>query len=154
MHLLAHHNHLPPRIAALSALVAGLAVFTGCPLELDDDFGPQILNVTVDPSSIVHIEETLDDSQHFEITISTQDLDGEILGANVFIGDEQRYAAYDNMEVIDDNIVVLHGVAYTWFQGYDPGVYDIGAEVDSENGYIFELDQAAVTIEEQQGFDD
>lgn len=135
------------RVLSLAAVSIALVFLSGCPVAVDDGFGPQILDLTVDPSSIPY-QDPLPHDEDFEVTISTQNLDGEIVDANVFIGDQERTAVYDDMEVIDGNIVVLSGIAYTWFEGYDPGVHNIGAEVDSENGYIFELDLATVTLEQ------
>ncbi len=129
-------------------LVATLALFvlTACPLDFADLDTPEILNLTVAPSSI-SVADTGSTSQTFSIEMSVVNFDDEIEFATVFIQDGNREAQFNDDDIsIDGNLIVITGIAYTWFQGYDPGTYDIGAEVHSATVQHNQRNLATVTI--------
>lgn len=124
-------------------LVLLLGPFTGC--DFVDDDAPSVLAVEVIPSTITAAE-TGDTSQFFEIEISTENFLDEIETAAAFIGNQQRYAEPGNI-VVNDNVVTLEEISYTWFTQMGPGVYDIGVEVESATAFTREFNRATVTIE-------
>ncbi len=132
------------RVFIIAVTVAIVASSVGC--DFVDDEGPQILAVEVVPSTI-KVEETGNHSESFVIEISTANFIDEIETGTAFIGAQERYAEPRTVEV-QDNLVYLEGIAYTWFTGMEPGIYDIGVEVQSETAFTREFNRATITIEE------
>lgn len=127
--------------------VGFLLLLTACPLDFDDLEEPDVIDVTIDPSTISH-SEIGSGNQEFSIDITVTNFEDEILDARAFIGDEERDAVPvpDEIEIIDENVVRLDGIADTWFNGYDPGIYDIGVEVESDTEAALAFEQATVEI--------
>lgn len=145
-----HPSHPLPRCCRCFSGVCGLTIAVaallavGC--DFADDDGPEVLAVEIVPSTITKAD-TADHTGVFEIEISTANFVDEIETGDAFIGNQQRYAEPEEVEV-NDNIVYLRGIAHTWFTGMDAGVYDIGVEVDSGTAFTREFNRATVTIEE------
>lgn len=121
---------------------------TGCPLEFADLDGPRVLNLTVSPSAIDQ-GDTASTSDYFSIEISVVNFDDEPEYANVFIqeapGYSIRYSASRDA-LIEGNLILIDDIDFTWFQGYEPGVYNIGVEIESPTVTLVERNQATVTI--------
>lgn len=133
------------RLPLLLLMAAATALLlTACPFELADLDEPQVLNMTVSPSAIT-VAETGAANKFFDIEISVINFDDDPDYASVFIQDGRREATYSNIH-FDGNLILIQGISYTWFQGYGPGVYPIGVEVESPTTSLTELNQATVTI--------
>lgn len=127
-----------------AALGAWLVVATGC--DFVDDDAPGVLAVEVIPSTITTEEISSSPQGYFEIEISTENFTDEITDANAFIDDMDRYALPPGEVIVDDNVVVLDGIINHWFQGYEPGIYDIGVEVESDTAFSREFNRATVEV--------
>ncbi|MFW5966184.1 MAG: hypothetical protein ACOCV2_01645 [Persicimonas sp.] len=131
------------------AAIAALAL-AGC----GDDFfdvGAQILDVQVDPNEL---SETEAPNASPEVTIEVTGFEGQIVDADAFLEEsdipdgEDRYAQKGDIDVVG-NTIILEDVRSGWFQGLEPGNYNVGAEVVSDEGEnIQQLDLETVTITE------
>lgn len=139
------HRLIRPLLVVVIAAV--VALLTGCPLEFEDLTEPQILNVTVDPSTISQSD--IGTSKTFDAEISTANFDDELDpdSAQVFIGNEEQIAVPGDVH-INGNVVLLTGIESTWFRDHNaPGDYDIGAFIASETESARALNQTIVTVE-------
>lgn len=132
------------RMALLLGALGMLFSLTACvPLEE----APSIVSVNLSPSTI----QVNRYNGTMNVSIIIDGFEGEIVEADVFIQippDSPRDAQKDSITA-DTGAVILHGVAKTWFQGLEPGLYNIGASVTSNAGETIEqLDLATVTITE------
>lgn len=126
-------------------LATAAALFlTACPFELADLEEPQVLNMTISPSAIT-LAETGAANKFFDVEISVANFDDQPDFASVFIQNGNRTATYSNIH-FEGNLILIQGISYTWFQGYTPGVYPIGVEIESPTTSLTELNQATVTI--------
>ena len=121
----------------------------GC--DFVDEEGPGVLAVEVIPSSITIEEIESAPTEYFEIEISTVNFDDEIQDANAFIGDQDRDALPPGEVVVDGTVVYLEGILNHWFQGYEPGLYEIGVLVESETAFTRELNWATVEVVANDG---
>lgn len=132
----------------LFLITSSLFVLTACPLDFADLDEPRVLNLTVSPSQISQ-DDTTSTSDFFTIEISVVNFDDPPEEANVFIqaaGSQAiRYSASEE-QFIDGNLIVIEDIDYTWFQGYEPGTYNIGVEIESPTVTLVERNQATVTI--------
>ena len=135
------------RTLALLLALGSLLFLTACPLDFADLDEPQILNMTISPSTITHAE--TGSTESFSVEISVVNFDDEPDSAEIFIQDGNRSAAFNDDDLhIDGNLILIDNIAYTWFQGYSPGVYDIGVEISSPTvSLLRETNVATVTIE-------
>lgn len=135
----------PFAVMKATTLVAMLAFLTACPVDFLDLETPEVLNLTIAPSSI-SVADT-GSTNTFTIEMSVANFDDEIEFATVFIQNGNREAQFDESDLtIDGNLIVITGVSYTWFQGYNPGTYDIGARVESLTVEHRQSNLATVTI--------
>ena len=143
---------LSPPLSAPSLgtlLFLSLALFlTGCPLDFADLDEPRVLNLTISPSAITQAE-TSSTTDTFSIEISLINFDDQPDYANVFIQETPtypiRYSASQEA-MIEGNLVLIDDIDFSWFQGYAPGVYSIGVEIESPTVTLVERNQATVTI--------
>jgi hypothetical protein len=128
-------------------LLLGVALLlSGCPVDFLDLETPEVLNLTVAPSTIA-VADTGSTSQTFSVEISVANFDDPIEFATVFIQDGNREAQFEDSDLsIDGNLIIITNIAYTWFQGYTAGTYDIGAEIISETVQHSQRNLATVTI--------
>lgn len=126
-------------------------VLTGCPLDFGDLEEPEIIDVTVIPSSI-HVDDRTNQDEHFTIDITIANFEDDIEEARAF--NDERDAVVDNMEIVDDNVISLQEIRYTWFQGFDVGTHDVGVEVRSATESATAFRQATVTIHDEDESED
>ncbi len=138
-------NFVAGRTAVL--VIAAALLWSGC--DFVDDDAPGVIAVEVVPSTITVDEISSAPQEHFTIEISTENFTDEITDANAFIGEEERDALPPGEVVINDNVVNLEGILNHWFQGYDPGIYDIGVEIESETAFAREFNRATVEITDE-----
>lgn len=132
----------------LFILIALSAIFflTACPLDFADLDQPQVLNMTISPSSISY-GETTSSNQFFSIEISVANFDDDVIDASVFIQQGNRTAEAGPTDIIDGNLILFEeNIEYFWFSGYEPGTYEIGVEVISPTITHTQRNQATVTI--------
>jgi hypothetical protein len=131
----------------VAALLVGAVMMLPSCVDEGDGF-PDIVSVTVSPSTISQNQSAGMTDQIFDITVTVADFAGEIEDADVFIqlqGEEEE-AAKEGFEV-NGNIISITGVRYAWFTGLEPGDYNIGARVVSDAGEsVQELDLETVRV--------
>ncbi|QDG53163.1 hypothetical protein FIV42_21175 [Persicimonas caeni] len=133
-------------VLAAILLVGAVMLLPSC-VDEGDGF-PDIVSVTVSPSTISQNQTAGMTDQFFDIQVTVADFAGQIEDADVFIqlqGDE-RFAAKEGFEATG-NTIDITGVRYAWFVDLEPGDYNIGARVVSDAGEsVQELDLATVRV--------
>lgn len=133
------------RFFAPCLLALIIVTATACPL--DDIFEePQILSMTVTPSSLPRSEIGMTD-EFFTVVLSLINFDEEIENVSVFIQDPYRDAVPQEILIGPrGDEVELRGIAKTWFTGFTPGTYQIGALIETETVSVRENNLATVTV--------
>ncbi len=139
-----------------SILVLVLSTFmvAGC----GEDFGggPEIVSMTISPDTLSVTETGMTD-QFFTITLEVAGFTDEIDvdETRVFIQGTDEVDAIFQSSAIVGNTITLGMIATGWFQTQVPGVYDIGASVQTIAGetgqpteQVTQLNLATVTITE------
>ncbi len=138
--------------AVVTVFVAFSLVLSGCPLDFGDLEEPEIIDVTVIPSEICEAE-TDEQDEHFTIDITIANFEDEVEDATAFLGEEEREAPVDHMEVVDDNVISLQEIRFSWLAGRDADiddgdmeVHDVGVEVSSSTESALAFRVATITI--------
>jgi hypothetical protein len=139
----------PALICRLFTLVMAAFVVlmtTACPL--DDIFEePQILSMTVTPDTIPRSDVGMTD-EYFTVTLRLLNFTEEITDVVVFIQEPYLEAVPQEEVFVSEqgDEIELRGIAKTWFSGYTPGVYNIGALVRTATISVRENNLATVTV--------
>lgn len=108
---------------------------------------PSISALNVVPSSVSQAEVA---SVDWDVSITITDFEGAITEADAFIqlDGDSRSSGHGEFEVSGDTVTLVD-VNQAWFQGLEPGTYDLGASIVSDAGEeVTQLDLATVTIEQ------
>ena len=131
--------------AVVTVFIAFSLVLSGCPLDFGDLEEPEIIDVTIIPSEICEAE-TGEQDKHFTIDITIANFDDEVEDARAFLGEEDREAPVDHMEVVDDNVISLQEIRFSWLSGRSADVHDVGVEVSSSTESALAFRVATITI--------
>lgn len=128
--------------ASALLLVLTLVTLSGCLL---DPTEPGIVSMTITPD-VISASDTGMTDEFFTVELTVINFADEIDQVTVFTQDPRVEAEPQNV-VVEGNVVVLSGIAKSWFTDFDPGVHNIGATVESATASITENNLATVTIE-------
>lgn len=123
-------------------LILALATTTAC--IVDEDTDPQIVSMSVTPSQISRSEAG---TAIFTATIQVANFDEDIADAQVevYIVSPMRVADPEQIE-LEGETIILSDIGKSWFGGLEPGVYNIGALVETDTVTIRENNVTTVTI--------
>lgn len=132
-----------PRLGLFVCAIILLSL-TAC--EFENLTEPRVVDVTVDPSSIQYQVDTED----FTVFISVANFNEEIEDAVAFYEDGSSERDTDlvgtEVEIIDGNEIIIDKIPFAWFQGQEPGIYDIGVRINSATIEVTERNLATVQI--------
>jgi len=128
--------------ASTLLVVFSLITLAGCLL---DPTEPGIVTMSISPD-VISASDTGMTDEYFTIEITVVNFSDEIEEVTVFTQSPRVDAEPQNV-VVEGNVVVLSGIAKSWFTDFEPGVHSIGATVSSATASITENNLATVTIE-------
>jgi hypothetical protein len=135
--------------ALIIVMLALTTVISSC---VGDPFGPNITSATITPSTVAESNTGMTD-EYFEVTLTTSGFEGEFQDAEVFIqipGADNRPAngSFSTIEPGDISTIVNdpQSIPLSWFGGLEPGVYNIGATIQTDLEDYTQLDVATVEV--------
>lgn len=98
--------------------------------------GPTIVSLQIEPNTISVNQNTGMFDEYFNVTIQVSGFESPIDDVELFIVENDRPASKNPQRSteIDGNTIRITRITQTWFQGMEPGVYNIGATVIDEGG--------------------
>ncbi|MGM0555660.1 MAG: hypothetical protein ACQEVA_04690 [Myxococcota bacterium] len=140
------------KISLAALIVAMLALTTVISSCVPEAFGPNITSATITPSTISESNTGMTD-EYFDVTLNTSGFDGEFQDAEVFIqipggSDRPANGSFSTIEPDDISTITSdpQSIPLSWFGGLEPGVYNIGATVQTDLEDYTQLDVATVEV--------
>jgi uncharacterized protein (DUF433 family) len=124
----------PLRALVIGGLVLSmLAVASAC----QEAFGgPTITSLQIEPNTISKNRNSGMTDQYFQVTIQVTGFEDDIEDVELFIAENDRTAPRnpDRETSINGTTITVTRIQQTWFNGMDPGTYNIGAAVTDAQG--------------------